>query len=147
MDDGWNWRSGLFALRFASAKVRDTKTTNPDVGRRGFNPELCPLCNQLNGCPLCSADVHKGPCWCASLTIPEELLARLPPELRNKACLCRQCVAEFRQQRRQSTPKTVLARDFYFDTNGMMVFTAEYHLRRGYCCGSGCRHCPFATSK
>jgi len=24
-----------------------------------------------------------------------------------------------------------------------MVFTERYHLERGYCCGSGCRHCPF----
>ena len=24
-----------------------------------------------------------------------------------------------------------------------LVFTAQYHLRRGYCCNSGCRHCPY----
>lgn len=24
-----------------------------------------------------------------------------------------------------------------------MVFTAQYLRRRGYCCGSGCRHCPY----
>jgi len=24
-----------------------------------------------------------------------------------------------------------------------LVFTRQYHLRRGYCCGSGCRHCPY----
>ncbi len=23
------------------------------------------------------------------------------------------------------------------------VFTAAYHLKRGYCCGSKCRHCPY----
>ncbi|MGA2024341.1 MAG: DUF5522 domain-containing protein [Steroidobacteraceae bacterium] len=23
------------------------------------------------------------------------------------------------------------------------VFTRQYHLRRGYCCGNGCRHCPY----
>jgi hypothetical protein len=27
--------------------------------------------------------------------------------------------------------------------NGLVVFTAAYHLARGSCCGSGCRHCPF----
>jgi hypothetical protein len=32
--------------------------------------------------------------------------------------------------------------DYYFE-NGLMVFTAAYHLKRGYCCGSGCRHCPY----
>lgn len=25
-----------------------------------------------------------------------------------------------------------------------LVFTAQYHLRRGYCCNSGCRHCPYS---
>ncbi len=24
-----------------------------------------------------------------------------------------------------------------------VVFTAQYHLRRGYCCNSECRHCPY----
>ncbi|WP_181305141.1 DUF5522 domain-containing protein [Rufibacter sp. XAAS-G3-1] len=33
--------------------------------------------------------------------------------------------------------------DFYFNAQGRMVFTAQYHLRRGYCCGSGCKHCPY----
>ncbi|HUK92228.1 MAG TPA: DUF5522 domain-containing protein [Blastocatellia bacterium] len=32
--------------------------------------------------------------------------------------------------------------DYYIE-GGLMVFTARYHLRRGYCCQSGCRHCPF----
>jgi iron complex transport system substrate-binding protein len=27
--------------------------------------------------------------------------------------------------------------------NGAMVFTASYLQRRGYCCGSGCRNCPY----
>jgi len=32
--------------------------------------------------------------------------------------------------------------DFYLE-NQFMVFTAKWHLKRGYCCGSGCRHCPY----
>lgn len=32
--------------------------------------------------------------------------------------------------------------DFYIE-NGLTVFTEEYHIKRGYCCGSGCRHCPY----
>jgi uncharacterized protein (TIGR00290 family) len=32
--------------------------------------------------------------------------------------------------------------DYYFE-NGFMVFTKAYHLKRGYCCKSGCRHCPY----
>jgi len=33
-------------------------------------------------------------------------------------------------------------KDYYLE-NGAMVFTADYLARRGYCCGSGCRHCPY----
>jgi len=32
--------------------------------------------------------------------------------------------------------------DFYWDGE-FIVFTRAYHLRRGHCCGSGCRHCPY----
>ncbi|MBI1191721.1 MAG: hypothetical protein GC205_00915 [Bacteroidetes bacterium] len=32
---------------------------------------------------------------------------------------------------------------YYFDPFGRMVFTAHYLLERGYCCKSGCRHCPY----
>lgn len=33
--------------------------------------------------------------------------------------------------------------DYYFLPDGRLVFSESYHLKRGYCCGSGCRHCPF----
>lgn len=32
---------------------------------------------------------------------------------------------------------------FYFDKNGNVVFTEAYLKDRGYCCGNGCRHCPY----
>ena len=31
----------------------------------------------------------------------------------------------------------------YVVENGAMVFTASYLRRRGYCCDSGCRNCPY----
>ncbi len=31
----------------------------------------------------------------------------------------------------------------YYVEDGLMVFTAAYHLKRGSCCGNGCRHCPY----
>ena len=33
--------------------------------------------------------------------------------------------------------------EFYINDSGMFVFTAEFLLKRGYCCGNGCLHCPF----
>lgn len=32
--------------------------------------------------------------------------------------------------------------DYYFE-DGLMVLTERYLRRRGYCCGNGCRHCPY----
>ncbi|MEO1049550.1 MAG: DUF5522 domain-containing protein [Bacteroidota bacterium] len=36
--------------------------------------------------------------------------------------------------------------EFYME-NGFYVFTEKYHLKRGYCCQSGCRHCPYGYKK
>jgi len=34
-------------------------------------------------------------------------------------------------------------KELYYLENGKVVFTPKYHIDRGYCCGSGCRHCPY----
>lgn len=36
--------------------------------------------------------------------------------------------------------------DSYFD-GPYLVFTEAYHRKRGYCCQSGCRHCPYGFNK
>ena len=35
-----------------------------------------------------------------------------------------------------------LYKDFYYE-NGFKVMTEKYHLKRGYCCDSNCKHCPY----
>jgi hypothetical protein len=37
--------------------------------------------------------------------------------------------------------------DFYMSEEGFIVFTEKYHLKRGYCCKSGCKHCPYGYDK
>ncbi|HVG31366.1 MAG TPA: DUF5522 domain-containing protein [Pyrinomonadaceae bacterium] len=32
--------------------------------------------------------------------------------------------------------------DYYFE-GALVVFTEAFLRRRGYCCQSGCRHCPY----
>jgi hypothetical protein len=32
--------------------------------------------------------------------------------------------------------------DYYME-NGFLVFTERYLRNRGFCCRSGCRHCPY----
>lgn len=38
-------------------------------------------------------------------------------------------------------PKTQ-PQEFYYE-EGKMIMTEQYHLKRGYCCGNGYRHCPY----
>jgi hypothetical protein len=33
--------------------------------------------------------------------------------------------------------------DFYYSEEGFVVLTEKFHLRKGNCCGNGCRHCPY----
>ncbi|MBK8251547.1 MAG: hypothetical protein IPK82_02630 [Polyangiaceae bacterium] len=42
-------------------------------------------------------------------------------------------------------PPLVLGVDYYVE-DGKFVFKAEYHLKRGYCCNSKCRHCPYGNA-
>jgi uncharacterized protein DUF5522 len=62
---------------------------------------------------------------------------RPPGDSANKRTITEETSTE---SRIVSTP--LEAEDYYYE-NGLMVFTAAYHLKRGYCCNSGCRHCPF----
>ena len=39
--------------------------------------------------------------------------------------------------------KEVVENVHYYLENGRVVFTQKFHLDRGYCCGSKCRHCPY----
>jgi hypothetical protein len=55
-----------------------------------------------------------------------------PSEIKNNAA----------DEESRPSPALLSPEDFYME-NGLMVFTAAYHLKRGYCCNSGCRHCPF----
>jgi len=42
----------------------------------------------------------------------------------------------------KASPPELQPEDFYYE-GPYLVFTAAYHLKRGYCCNSGCRHCPY----
>lgn len=47
-----------------------------------------------------------------------------------------------------SAPSLMEGHDFYMDPiTGFMVFTAKYLTARGYCCKSGCRHCPWPKNR
>ena len=43
--------------------------------------------------------------------------------------------------------KLIEGEDYYLTPEGYKVFTSNYHLKRGYCCKSGCKHCPYGFDK
>ena len=110
-------------------------------------------------CSKCAASFTCGPekrpekCWCDGL--PHAPLVASE----DQGCLCPKClqlaistlsseqdnVADDRpltKTEKSSQPALVEGEDYYYEGE-MIVFTARYHLRRGYCCESGCRHCPY----
>ena len=32
---------------------------------------------------------------------------------------------------------------YYVNDEGLIVFTEQFHLEKGFCCGIGCKHCPY----
>jgi hypothetical protein len=54
------------------------------------DPARCPLCGEDNACGVARG---AGTCWCFATTIPEDVLARIPPELRNVGCVCERCAS------------------------------------------------------
>ena len=49
-----------------------------------------------------------------------------------------------KEKKQREDNSTILPSDYYIENN-RVVFTEEYHIKRGTCCGShgGCRHCPY----
>jgi hypothetical protein len=123
----------------ASSSKATLQTPEPPT----IDPTRCPLCGRPNQCQLCAPAAYQGPCWCTTVKIPAALLARVPDASRNRACICPDCVAAFQRAQPPAATAPPGAGDYYFDASGAMVFTAAYHLRRGHCCGSACRHCPY----
>lgn len=57
---------------------------------------LCPLCGKRN---LCAMEVEREtgqkqpPCWCTQVDFSADLLARVPGDRKDLACICQACAA------------------------------------------------------
>lgn len=65
-------------------------------------------------------------------------------------CLCAACLEDLNQRMKAIEPyqfpsqREMLTENLHFyKEDGKWVFTETYHLLRGHCCQSGCRHCPY----
>ena len=53
----------------------------------------CPICGLPNECAPAKSGSLATPCWCAAVTIDPAVIASLPDEQRDRACLCLRCAA------------------------------------------------------
>jgi hypothetical protein len=112
----------------------------------------CPACGRPNLCRLETGEAYQGRCWCEGPILSASTLNRLLADLPEPRCLCRSCLEKIAADpeiawetliaQRCSRAGELLPGDTYFE-GAAMVFTEQYHLRRGHCCGNGCRHCPY----
>jgi len=56
------------------------------------SPLQCPLCGGANDCGMIRNGSAAGPCWCTKEKFSPALLARIPEQRRDKACVCKRCV-------------------------------------------------------
>ncbi len=114
----------------------------------------CSVCNASFSCNASNAEEL---CWCSQYP------AIISPEPGGD-CFCPECLKKrfhdtidhLIKTKKTETLAAVVAKysgkenlmegiDYYLE-KGFWVFTAWYHLKRGHCCESGCRHCPYKAS-
>ncbi|MDQ6420351.1 cysteine-rich CWC family protein [Paenibacillus sp. LHD-117] len=66
--------------------------------------DRCPICGSDNGCALKEPGTKANECWCFHAKFPQELLALVPEEARNKSCICRHCTEGFSSAEESSSP-------------------------------------------
>lgn len=60
------------------------------------DPSRCPLCHGPNACAMAAGATACATCWCAKVSIPATVLARVPVAAAGKACVCQACVERAR---------------------------------------------------
>ncbi len=109
--------------------------------------KICPICGNSFECKVgdiancqCNIDIEQG---------TKEFLSKTYFD-----CLCKNCLDRFNKLFNTSkryafpTQKELFVEGLhYYKENNCWVFTELYHLLRGYCCKSGCRHCVYGFKK
>lgn len=113
-------------------------------------------CSRCNTVFKCGATETSGHCWCNNyppLFKPDPLINCMCSGCLHKATkekidayvaemTVEKAVTENKAKDLPQTKQFIEGIDYYID-NSFWVFTVWHHLRRGHCCKSGCRHCPY----
>jgi hypothetical protein len=107
---------------------------------------ICKRCRSPFECK--TGDVHN--CQCTAIPLSDA--SKIFLDHTYFGCLCANCLTEIQIKvsalKGKSFPKSSdqIKNIHYYIENGFYVFTEYYHLLRGSCCKSGCRHCPYGFS-
>ena len=108
---------------------------------------VCKRCGSRFECKV--GDVSN--CQCSTISLSDATRKFLDNNY--FGCLCARCLTEIEDKvsltKGKSFPKPQdqIENVHYYIENGFYVFTEHYHLLRGSCCQSGCRHCPYGYQK
>ncbi len=110
--------------------------------------KYCPKCYEIFVCK--EGDIAN--CQCNGIVLTEsaqQFLAKTSFD-----CLCIKCLQKLSKDLALSksyifpTQKEMFVKGLhYYIENNNWVFTEMYHMLRGYCCESGCRHCVYGFKK
>jgi hypothetical protein len=111
-------------------------------------PMQCPRCKKTFTCNK----EHIGDCACAQVAVSNETRAFLAKTF--YGCLCNECLQTLNDlvAREKEFPFPGRGGDLiegvhYYTEDVYRVFTEFYHISRGYCCRSGCRHCAYGFKR
>jgi hypothetical protein len=104
----------------------------------------CPRCKSVFDC---EAKTEKH-CFCADVELSADTVAFLKKT--HYDCLCANCleqldnlVMEASQKPFDPKIKNLETGKYYYEEGGRIVLTELYHIAKGNCCMSGCRHCAY----
>jgi len=110
--------------------------------------KICPRCKKAF---TCHAE-NISACACSQVQVSNETRSFLAKTFYD--CLCTACLQALDKQvalvKNHPFPERggeLLEGIHYYKEEDYRVFTECYHISRGYCCRSGCRHCPYGFNK
>ena len=108
--------------------------------------KICPKCQTAFECSVGNITL----CQCSVVKLSDATKVFL--EESEYDCLCKNCLTKLNKdvelaQNQTFPPEKLLENVHFYTENGLFVFTEWYHLLRGHCCRSGCRHCAYGFVK
>ncbi len=148
------WRELLIAFRRLEdrGEVRGGRFVNGFLGEQFALPEAVESLRAMRNLPVSGETVTisaADPLNLVGFIVPGERV----PAISGKYVSFRDGVSAYEPEERVSShsargrrammPEQLVEGIDYYIENGFVVFTAHYLRNRGYCCESGCRHCPY----